>query len=597
MIEKKGKRVEDLDQFRKDQRSGKQEQQANVPSEVTDQGKGSKYIYDSIIDDLLESIRVGAEFAARPSWADSTSTQEAEALAARPSRDGSTMVAIKLSGLLRDPSVLMRASAVIVPRERFSAGGPEPLTPLPLVAGEGKSAVDAHHGAQLAFPVGALSTQDVEALKELWQGMRKLALYAQRAGSAVTPATTASPIESKSGGSKVRLVVDAEYSWFQPAIDALYEALAQEFNRIPPQATSTSSWTGYHDSLSALTQRLWGRRLSSSSSVQDSNSATVTTPSSVPGPLLFNTYQAYLRRTPSYLAASLARARAHGYTLGVKLVRGAYVEIENAQWADTQVKPPPPSTNAERDVRRERIAANAAAIAKADGKNEKQIAEAALLATKKMKPLDQREQEEWHSPVWRNKTLTDRCYDGCAVRLIDEIAAEMQSNGSHAWPRLSVIFATHNWQSTMKVTRRMVQRGLASPPDEERLQAKQFELEPFHGRALGDDVQGEKQTGEPQLVLLQVAPGVRGRVMFGQLLGMADSLTRRIQLAFDPSSGGVGPHMCLKYVPYGPLHLVMPYLVRRSVENKTVMRGSGGSTYERKLAGREIRKRLFPFLS
>ncbi len=430
----------------------------------TTAGQGNTH--SAIVDALIESIDVAADFAKRPAWADHTSEEEKAQILARPSRDGSTMVAIKVSGILRDPSVLERASAAIVSREYFSAP-PHPFPP---------SNVNGRYSpcAGLAIPVAALSRTDIDALQELWRALQKLAKRAEQVQN-------------------VRITIDAEYSWFQPAIDALYEGLAAEFNRVP------------------------------SSSARRNRSKPQ---GSVEGPLIFNTYQAYLRRTPSYLAASLERARKNGYSLGVKLVRGAYVESENAQWAGKLVEPPRSSGSGEHS--------------------------------------------EWRSPVWPNKALTDACFDGCAARLVDEIALEMRAKPDR-WPRLSVIFATHNWQSALKVTRRMLQVGLAHAAEEE----------------------------DADLVRVQVAPGVRGRIIFGQLLGMADSLTRRLQLAFDPYSGGSGPHMALKYVPYGPLDLVMPYLVRRSVENKAVLQGNGkeegAATQERKLAGHEIRMRLLPF--
>lgn len=41
--------------------------------------------------------------------------------------------------------------------------------------------------------------------------------------------------------------------------------------------------------------------------------------------VIYGTYQAYLKATPSVLASHLAAARQDGFTLGVKLVRGAYL--------------------------------------------------------------------------------------------------------------------------------------------------------------------------------------------------------------------------------------------------------------------------------
>ncbi len=45
-------------------------------------------------------------------------------------------------------------------------------------------------------------------------------------------------------------------------------------------------------------------------------------------PLIYATYQSYLRRGTLHLAAHLADARREGYVLGVKLVKGAYHSLE-----------------------------------------------------------------------------------------------------------------------------------------------------------------------------------------------------------------------------------------------------------------------------
>lgn len=51
--------------------------------------------------------------------------------------------------------------------------------------------------------------------------------------------------------------------------------------------------------------------------------------SQTPGRAIFyGTYQGYLRSTPATLARHLETARREGYTLGVKLVRGAYLKTE-----------------------------------------------------------------------------------------------------------------------------------------------------------------------------------------------------------------------------------------------------------------------------
>ena len=69
-------------------------------------------------------------------------------------------------------------------------------------------------------------------------------------------------------------------------------------------------------------------------------------------------------------------------------------------------------------------------------------------------------------------------------------------------------------------------------------------------------------------------------VYFGQLLGMADHLT------FTLGSNG---YTAYKYLPYGPINEVMPYLIRRAQENSDVM---SGVTKERKMMWAELMKRI-----
>ena len=47
--------------------------------------------------------------------------------------------------------------------------------------------------------------------------------------------------------------------------------------------------------------------------------------------VVYNTYQSYLRTTPSTLAAHLRQAQREGFTLGAKLVRGAYLRSEERE--------------------------------------------------------------------------------------------------------------------------------------------------------------------------------------------------------------------------------------------------------------------------
>jgi proline dehydrogenase len=69
-------------------------------------------------------------------------------------------------------------------------------------------------------------------------------------------------------------------------------------------------------------------------------------------------------------------------------------------------------------------------------------------------------------------------------------------------------------------------------------------------------------------------------VSFGQLLGMADHLTFLL---------GRNGFRAYKYVTYGEVELVMPYLIRRAQENSSVL---GGTAVEEKLMRKELRRRI-----
>jgi proline dehydrogenase len=69
------------------------------------------------------------------------------------------------------------------------------------------------------------------------------------------------------------------------------------------------------------------------------------------------------------------------------------------------------------------------------------------------------------------------------------------------------------------------------------------------------------------------------RVWFAQLLGMSDNIS------FNLAKAG---YNVAKYVPYGPVESVMPYLLRRAAENTSV---AGQSSRELGLIRKELKRR------
>ena len=68
-------------------------------------------------------------------------------------------------------------------------------------------------------------------------------------------------------------------------------------------------------------------------------------------------------------------------------------------------------------------------------------------------------------------------------------------------------------------------------------------------------------------------------IWFGQLYGMSDNIT------FNLASEGFN---VIKYLPYGPIKEVIPYLIRRAEENTSV---KGQTSRELELIKKELERR------
>ncbi|OBT84377.1 hypothetical protein VE02_07883 [Pseudogymnoascus sp. 03VT05] len=95
---------------------------------------------------------------------------------------------------------------------------------------------------------------------------------------------TMEAIACKARDNNVRIVIDAEQSWYQPVIDSLTDELMQKYNALDGPATCIAS------------------------------------------------FQSYLRRYPQLLDQQIRRAQEKGYKLLFKQIRGAYMVTEAERW-------------------------------------------------------------------------------------------------------------------------------------------------------------------------------------------------------------------------------------------------------------------------
>nr|WP_322624429.1 proline dehydrogenase family protein [uncultured Flavobacterium sp.] len=162
--------------------------------------------------------------------------------------------------------------------------------------------------------------------------------------------------------------------------------------------------------------------------------------------IVFNTLQMYRWDRLEYLKTLHQRAKTEGFHIGMKVVRGAYMEKENKR----------------------------------------------------------AEELGYISPICISKEATDVNYNDCITYMIDHIDT------------MAVFAGTHNEDSSYKLMKLMNKAGIDK-----------------------DDK----------------------RVWFGQLYGMSDNIS------FNLAANG---YNVAKYLPFGPVRDVMPYLIRRAEENTSV---------------------------
>ena len=199
----------------------------------------------------------------------------------------------------------------------------------------------------------------------------------------------------------VQILVDGEETWMQDAADDLVEQMMEKFN----------------------TKKA----------------------------LIFNTLQLYRWDRVPYLKALHQRAKANGYHIGMKLVRGAYMEKE----------------------------------------------------------AKRAEEKGYKNPICENKQATDDNFNEGLNYMLDNIT------------EMAIFAGTHNEESSYLLMSMMQEKGISNNDS---------------------------------------------RIWFGQLYGMSDNIS------YNLADNG---YNVAKYLPFGPVRDVMPYLIRRAQENTSVAGQTG----------------------
>jgi proline dehydrogenase len=212
----------------------------------------------------------------------------------------------------------------------------------------------------------------------------------------------------------IPIMIDAEDSWYQPFIDEVVTGMMEKYNK----------------------QKA----------------------------IVYNTLQMYRTDRLEFLKQALVKAEEGNYYLGVKFVRGAYMEKERKRASELG----------------------------------------------------------YPSPIQPDKAATDRNYDAGVAFSVEHI------------DRISVFSGSHNENSNRLLTELMEKLGLAKNDD---------------------------------------------RIWFSQLYGMSD------HISFNLANEG---YNVTKYIPYGPVRNILPYLIRRAEENTSI---AGQTSRELALLDKEKKRR------
>ena len=180
--------------------------------------------------------------------------------------------------------------------------------------------------------------------------------------------------------------------------------------------------------------------------------------------IVFNTLQTYRWDRLPYLKSLHERAKIEGFKIGMKVVRGAYMEKE----------------------------------------------------------IDRAKEKKYTSPICKTKAETDENFNATIEYMIENLDT------------LSIFSGTHNEESCYRLMELMENKGIARNNE---------------------------------------------HVWFGQLYGMSD------HISFNLAANG---YNVAKYLPFGPVRDVMPYLIRRADENTSV---AGQTSRELTLLKKERKRR------